>query len=411
MAQGIPGLNFAATGNFDFTIDPTFRLPLGLRIGPGLDFQDRFYVRADGPANKEISLAVTAQLNDPNLTATIGFLDVRMTEDSAVTPNDGITITANIGVDLTDPGTAGADNRILFEEFLGPNPLNLFDVSIDGVFDIDGLKVSADIGSSSLGSILISLDGESGPAAPGHITSLSQLQNLPSAIQITGEEGFLDFNNITPEVIIQMISALIDRLQALDNGGVFDTKIPIINKKLGEIVDLAQGLADKFGDTSGVQGALVSSAKKLETWLNSKLTPVTVTVTVANGQILFAFGYSKTFAKTFPLSFDVGRARRFGGDFGDGELECRGQCAGEPRFGDQHRAGIADAGSRVFRRDQPQRNYSQRNGQHWLRLGQRREYDGPERIGGGEFWGERRPGDDSGAKRARADRSGFVGRH
>ena len=303
LGAGIPGLEFTATGNFNFTITPAFRLPIGLRLGSGIDAFDRFYIKAD--ATPEITLHVAAQLDDPNMEATIGFLNVRLQEDPAVTPNKGVIISADVGVNITDPGTNAADARVVLSELLAPNPLNVFHATIDGVFDIDGLKITADVGTSNVGSIQISLDGESGPAAAGHITTLSQLQNLPSNIQIAGEENFVNFDNITPEMILNMLSVFIDRLQALGKGGVMGQKIPVINKSLSDIMDIGQALSDKFGALGGMQGSQVATAKLLQNWLNSKLAPVTVQIIVNPGDIRFNFNYSKSYTTSLPISFDL----------------------------------------------------------------------------------------------------------
>ena len=131
------------------------------------------------------------------------------------------------------------------------------------------------------------------------------MQNLPSNIQITGEENFVNFDNITPEMILNMLSVLLDRLSALGKGGVMGQKIPIINKSLGDVIDLGQALADKFGNLGGMQGAQVATAKLLQNWLNSKLTPVTVLVIVNPGDIRFNFSYTKSYQHLFPLSFDL----------------------------------------------------------------------------------------------------------
>src|SRR5262249_51693780 len=160
------------------------RIPLGIRLAPGLDIDRRFFIVAD--ATPEVTLHVTAALDNPNVEASIGFLDVRLQEDPAVTPNKGITFAGDLTVNLKDPGTSAADARTTLDGAHSSNPTAVFDAGIVARSDIDGLQAPAEVGGTALGTLTISLDGESGPNAPGHVTSLAQLANLPSGIVVNG---------------------------------------------------------------------------------------------------------------------------------------------------------------------------------------------------------------------------------
>src|SRR5262249_30147671 len=161
-------------------------------------------------------------------TGTIGFLNVVLGEDPAVTPNQGIKLGGTFTVNLADPD---GDGKILFNEF----GLNLFQADISGKLDIDGLKISANIGTSTLGAIQIAIDGDSGPSAPGQITGLPGdhgLAGVLSRLSITGETAFDDFNNLTPDMILAALDRLITQLSNLGAGGVFHQPLPLINKSL-----------------------------------------------------------------------------------------------------------------------------------------------------------------------------------
>jgi hypothetical protein len=197
---------------------------VGLRVGAGIPAADRFYL-AEGllPA---VTLDVTANLDNPSVVGSLGFLQVRLGENAAASPNTGIDVSGTIDVSLTDPGTISADGRIARGEFQAGNLLDVFDASIDATFDIDGLKISADAGlATTLGSIGISLAGDS-PSDPGHVQSLAELQNLPSQIVVTGADDFLDFNNLTAQGVLAALEQLCVWLDQFGDSALFGTEIP-----------------------------------------------------------------------------------------------------------------------------------------------------------------------------------------
>src|SRR5262249_39384340 len=118
------------------------------------------------------------------------------------------------------------------------------------------------------------------------------------------------FTNITPGMILDALPQLIDKLSALGVGdGVFQQKLPLINKSIAELVDLGKSFKDRIG---GPGSALdVTSAKKLEKFLNDqihKLSPdLNVKVVASPGDISFTFTFKDGFQKRVPLSFSVGQ--------------------------------------------------------------------------------------------------------
>ena len=145
--------------------------------------QDRFFiVENDAP---EVTLDVQAQVDNPSVVGSFGFLQVRLEEDPAISNNQGITLAGTVTINLTDPGAGDDhDGRIFLNEFRPDSLTDLFDVKIDAKFDIDGLRVSADAGvSTTLAAIQISLDGD----GPGHVRSLADLVNLVDGVR--GRDG------------------------------------------------------------------------------------------------------------------------------------------------------------------------------------------------------------------------------
>ena len=79
LGASVPGLVIEGSGTAIFTVDPSFQFTFGLRLGDGLAAAERFYLVED--AAPEATLAISAQLDNPNLVATLGFLGLTVSED------------------------------------------------------------------------------------------------------------------------------------------------------------------------------------------------------------------------------------------------------------------------------------------------------------------------------------------
>ena len=146
----IPGLSFDASGSIAFAINPRFRLPFGIRLDPSLTVDERFFIVED--ATPDLSLVVSAQLDDPTIAGTLGPIEIRLQEDDAVKPNKGLTVDGTVTINLVDPGTGAADDdRILRAELRPTNLTDVFEAGIDATFNIDGLLLRIDAGGDSLG--------------------------------------------------------------------------------------------------------------------------------------------------------------------------------------------------------------------------------------------------------------------
>ncbi|HEX8523269.1 MAG TPA: hypothetical protein VF669_13510, partial [Tepidisphaeraceae bacterium] len=299
----IAGLKLSASGDVDVEISPTFHFTAGLRFSAGVPAAERVYLKQDDAP--EMKLGVKVTLDNPTASGSIGFLDVQLAEDGS---NNGISFAGNLTLNMKD--TSG-DGRIVLSELTPANLLSSFQAGISADLAIDPLKITASLGSdsvSNLGSIKIKLD-----AADGHVASLADLTNLPSKIQVSGESNFSSFQNITPQMIVEALQALIEKLRALGGGGVLDTKLPIIEKSLSDLVDLGQEFADRLGllDPNGI-----STAKKLEEFLQDRLGDKTklgstdgdsiVVVKVTPDAIQLSLTVDQKIHRTLPFSLDLG---------------------------------------------------------------------------------------------------------
>lgn len=288
-----PGLGFGASGDFSITIDPKFQVRLGVRLAPGLGLADRFFlVENDTP---EIELAVQARLDNPNVTGTLGFLDVRLLETSTPSPNKGLDFSGTFTLNMTG---GGGDGRITLSEL----SLNGIQPGIDARLDIDGILIRADVGTSNLGNLTVSLEGEGD--GPGHITSFSALGSILNGLVITGESNFSNLTTITPQMVLALLDQLVVQLTALGAGEPFQKRLPIINKSVAELIDLGQEFAAKINAGGSATDSQVATLKGLQTFLNSKLQSAGLQIILNPGEILVGFNFNPGFTRTFPFSFD-----------------------------------------------------------------------------------------------------------
>ncbi len=82
LGEEIPGLDFNATGDFLISAAPTIRLPLEVNLSADSLLTPSTRVAVIDDALPEVTLALTAQLDNPQARASLGFLSVRLTEDA-----------------------------------------------------------------------------------------------------------------------------------------------------------------------------------------------------------------------------------------------------------------------------------------------------------------------------------------
>ena len=106
------------------------------------------------------------------------------------------------------------------------------------MFDIDPIKITADVAGISPGSITVSLNGE----PDGHIRSLQELQDLPGKIQVSIEEFSFNENLPIPaalrDLILEGLQTLVNVADDVDNLPPFLQTLPLVDKTLAEALDL-----------------------------------------------------------------------------------------------------------------------------------------------------------------------------
>ena len=92
----------------------------------------RFFIVEDSAP--EITLDASVAIDNPSITGKVAdVFKVRLQEDAAVAPNQGIALTSTVHVNLVDP-TSGpqADGRITLDEFSPSALSNMFRADIEG---------------------------------------------------------------------------------------------------------------------------------------------------------------------------------------------------------------------------------------------------------------------------------------
>jgi len=78
LAGKIPGLTIDGGGTLEIKVQPDFRITLGVRLKPGLSFDERLFIADD--AEPEVAVSLSAKLDDFNITGHLGVLDVTLGE-------------------------------------------------------------------------------------------------------------------------------------------------------------------------------------------------------------------------------------------------------------------------------------------------------------------------------------------
>jgi hypothetical protein len=319
----VPGLNLSTTGStFSFTVTPHLHIPFGIRLDPSLAADRRFFLVPDS-TNALFSLQVDATF-DPNVTGTIGFLNVALQDGSslAAAPNNhGISIHGNVSLFLKDPGSDG-DQLITLDELQNvlqqvvqqPSVLgNLFDPQISAdVFA--GLQIQAKVGDTTdvtdtLGALKIGLHDPSGRTVAVHIAG--QDLQLPSLDVYTDNSNtdssnFENFANLTPDLIVQGFQGLFTQLGLLGSGSAFDHALGILPINLKNVLSLDQRVSGALKH-GGPQVSDVLDAQHLLDYFPAGA----ATLTVNPSDLRVHFHVASDFT-TQPTSFSLG----LGGNFG-----------------------------------------------------------------------------------------------
>ncbi len=243
----IPGLSFNASGDFLITASPMIRLPLEINLSSSaaLTISNRVAVIDD--ATPEVRLAITAQLDNPQARASLGFLSVQLNEDPAQANNNGILFTTELTLNVKDPGVGPAANgKATIAELTSSSNLTAsFVPQFSGTIDIDGLIVKPEIAGASIPGqvdIFTTTTANGSTRGPAAFANLSQLATLPSKIAVTNTIG--NFDSLTPEEVITMIVQLGDSVQSIASTLDVPEGIPFVDDAISGVVNFSRTTQD-----------------------------------------------------------------------------------------------------------------------------------------------------------------------
>jgi len=243
----VSGLDFNASGDFLVSAAPTIRLPLDINLAsdPGLTPSKRVALIDD--AQPEITLVISAQLNDPRARASLGFLSAVLAEDAAISNNAGITFNTTFALDANDPNTdAGTTGRATVNELLNfGNLANTFDATFSGDFKIDGLIIKPEIAGATIpGQIDVFTTTTAGGSTRGlaYFNNLTELGSLLNKIAVTNTIG--SFDALTPESVVSMFIQLGNSIQRAASKLDVPDGIPFIDEAISGVVNFAKTTQD-----------------------------------------------------------------------------------------------------------------------------------------------------------------------
>ncbi len=245
----VSALGFNASGDFLVDVAPTIRLPLEIDLSSGaINTLSRVAVKID--TTPEVTLAVTAQLDNPFARANLGFLSAVLAEDSGIVGNDGIEFSSTFTLNVTDPGTeVGTSGKATVQELITTGNLaSSFDPDVFGSLDIEGLKIQPEIAGATIpGQIDIFTTALPNGTARG-IASFDDLSELGTILtdHITFNNTIGDFESLTPEAVVAMFIQLGGSLEQIADNLDVPNGLPIVQKAVDGVVNFAQTTQD-FG--------------------------------------------------------------------------------------------------------------------------------------------------------------------
>ncbi len=192
----------------------------------------------------EVGLVLSAQLDNPQARASLGFISGILTEDA---PNNGIVLTAVLGIDVKDPtlSGAGADGRATITELTtSSNLTNSFTPSFTGSLDIAGLRIRPEVAGTPIpGEVTIFSTDVANPIstttrAPARFGSLPDLRNLFNKIFVGNTIGTTE--SLTPEAVATMFVQLGKSVQEIAGKFEVPEGIPFVKDAISGIIDFSQ---------------------------------------------------------------------------------------------------------------------------------------------------------------------------
>lgn len=240
LGEEVSGLGFSASGDFNFSVTPNFRLPLGINLDTdaAIPSTDRLYVREDAEA--EVQVQLEAQLDNPQARASIGLLTAVLRESNAIAGNTGIVFDTELSIDIRDPGTGAVAGGATIGELLGlADAAAAFNPSFSGSLDVPGVLIEPEFAGATIpGAIELFTTTDGTTREPAEFTDISQLVTLFDQISIDNTLG--DFDSLTADDMVTMFTRLGTAIGNI--AGTLDVPdgIPFVDAAISGVVDFAE---------------------------------------------------------------------------------------------------------------------------------------------------------------------------
>ncbi|MEL6105979.1 MAG: hypothetical protein AAFU85_08080, partial [Planctomycetota bacterium] len=229
LSEQVPGLEFEASGDFLVTATPTIRLPLGI------DLTDNTMFLIDD-ALPEVSINLSAALDDPRASAALGFLGVVLSEDSSITPNGGVTFATDLTLDV---GVADDGSQVTLGEIASDVRASFEAGLANGSFEIDGVEITPNVAGTTIpGRIEIFTTSDGSTRGAATFEDFTELKTLFDKIEINNSIG--EFDELNPEDIASMFIELGQSIGTLGESLDVPGGIPFVEEAISNVANFAE---------------------------------------------------------------------------------------------------------------------------------------------------------------------------
>ncbi len=297
--------------------DPDPNTPPGDIDTPGLDENDvtaahRIYVPAGQIADANVSI-IGSNLSG---TAQLGFLDLTVAGDVAVTPS--------VTMSLVDPNTGLADGKVDIAELVDATLVEVDGSSaVSTVLDVaiagDDVDAHFQLGNSVIATTAdVDVAGDLTGLFPSgtvefRTTGIVGPGDVPANTLAIGQTfgDSLDISSLTATEVVAMVADALDALAVNASAGAGDQRIPVIDVSLDEVAGFTSALSD-VADT--IRDRAPTTVTELEAFVNDALQANgmgAVTVGFApsgpsgDPELTLAVDASVSASASFPVSFTI----------------------------------------------------------------------------------------------------------
>jgi Ca2+-binding RTX toxin-like protein len=299
----------------DLDADPTAATPVPATVPDAGDVTaaHRIYVPIGAIATADVSLTGTGLSGN----AQLGFLDLAVTGDVAITPT--------VSVSTIDPGTGAADGLLDLAEFIDATVVGLdgssgVDTVVDFGFSGDDVDAHFNFTNSLVStSAAVDVVGDLAAIFPGgniefRSTAIAGPGDVAADTLAIGQTfgDSLDIAALSPFDVVAMVADSLDALATNASTGAGDQRLPVIDVTLDEVAGFTTKLSDA---ADAIRDRAPTTVSELEAFVNDALEAngmgaVTVGFATAgpsgDPELTLTLDASVSASASFPVTFTLG---------------------------------------------------------------------------------------------------------